>query len=363
MMRVKKIIFLSVSLVILIVSLVLSINNFNIKITTSYGSEKINSTTKAEKIMKSLNNMMKKDSNNSDSYEEIDFKNMTISEYSQYSIFVNNEYREYASRDEKEYFVSRYNKAKVKRNMNIYFTETATYYDIDLILTSTYESAEISNEIRTVNNTIAFCDISMDIYIQSDATYLRFNKLIICEYYKNKDGKNGDVIDLIDDKGVDIAGKWIDISNSMYLSDMIEWTQDFNLSFFDNIQESIAEYNRGGDSFIRQGNVYKMNDEKYRDLLNSISSGESIGALEAKKIKGGLDLSINEEELLLDLVFKYADTNKVHTEKYYEEVNVDCVEEDEIKILDINKTKIEEISKEDVLVYDDIEQLLKDVIS
>ncbi len=360
----KKIIFYSITVILLVFSLILSLSKVDI-VENKKDSTKVETINEVSEVLKSLKYLLsnKKEEDqlqfNNTSDEEINFKNMTFTNISEVK----------SSSSIERYKYSIYEKFNQQKEIVAYFTEEDTYCTSKFYLVSdikeytTSDTRDDFGELRLIDvqKDYQSIDIDVEFYLTAEKVFIKFNKFIIINYSRlNEKKPNINIYNLFStfNSGV-YKGKWIDFTNCSNLSDIILEINKFNEPFFSTVSENIIEYNNLGDNFIQNNDTYRLSKDKFKELLKKTEVKEFVDFLLVKDSFEG--------DLVLDLSKRNIDINLLLNCKYNNSVDgvdrsVDCYELDNIAVSNINTTNINNIENFVIYDYKEVEHLFENFV-
>lgn len=346
----KKLIFNIISVVLLVVGFACSYQKTNYLGAGNEKNEEVETIEKTEKVFDSLLELLSKmynseietESLDEESEDELDsneiqFKNMTFEEKTISSL--------QTSTSADDYYEN--SKTNLKRTMKCYFTEEASYYNIDCYVS--YEEVLKSSSIN--NREYYTLDLDMELYVSvvDKKVFMKINNFIFSLLSQNSVSETSKTYNFYDDyNSIKAKGKWIDFSLNPSIAYEYINSQEGNEKIFEIIYSYIKAHNQGENTFKQTGKKYQLQNDCFKSFLTAIFNENNNEEVEEVigTIDGGLSITLPGEEVIMSILLKYNDENAGTKKQMYEK--------DTFEIKNINNTVIEGFDKVEVINYFDL---------
>lgn len=304
----KKVICCIVAIIVLVIGSFLIINKTSLF--NKYKGDSIGTIDETNEVISSLYNSLSDKKNRT---------NMTVKNNLEYH-FDNDYYKESGS-----------------YKSNIYISENATYYVIKYNLI--YETLGKNIKENGISKTYYAYDMDIEVYETLEKRFIKFNHYVVTNYKS----ENGEVIkseehNLFSGEAIKYKSKWIDMTESKLFRDIDSINQDFIYLLSDNISDNKA--------FTKKFRKYTLLEDNIVDFI------ENSNVYHNAKYSGINDF---DSELIIDLSKKHIKVDfSMNGEHEYDDVS--CYEKNELEIININNTIVEDIDGE-VLVYEDVKSI------
>lgn len=363
---IKKLIFYSITIILLIISCVLYFNDDKIVEIKKSNTVEIENLKDSEEVLESLQYLLNR--NNLQDYSNVSkknksaFENMTLTNISNYNL----------QRGEERLFQT----VRGKRIMNAYFTEYTTYYDVKFNLITEVDQyvdryiyeGDIKTTVTDIHKTCSSFDIDMDVYLTKKKVYIKFDQFIVTNYKSVNNTKDieNKIQNLFSDfESTLYKGKWIDFTDNKDIAYEFLLANEFNQKFFDFVYQNIVDYNDGEKNFIKDHSQYALTKEKYMELLRLSQLGSIVDVPYLEDcIFGNLIVDLTNNDVNIDFLTKCSFDQTINLKDYYPEmyseddykyIQFSCYEEDQMQITNINKTIINELDDDDIYDFEDVE--------
>ncbi len=361
----KKLIFNIISTILLIFGFVCSYQKSKYLGIGKNNNEKVETIEKTEDIFASLIELMEgtlgnqsqvnlsSQDNSSDQsimklnkhLEDVEFSNMSFTEKTVSNVKVQYKAEGYkASMDE-----------YLNRTMDCYFTDEAVYYKINFYMAISTEQRYTVNEQTIKMYVKETIDLNLEIYFSDDDLLIKINDLFMTTYYKDNDNEESETYNFYDDyTKIKAKDKWIDFSeNQETVYEAFSQINCYNIETFKDIYELISLQNNGKEVFDEQGVKYKLKEEYFKELVNSIMDNEIFDntLINADEdINGNFTIILPGDlvnmNILLDLDFEEKKNDTT--------INCNGYEKDEFKITNINNTLIDGFDDIQIIDYSEL---------
>lgn len=280
------------------------------------------------------------------------FKSVTFSERS--SAYINEHYtRPYYYTSDQYSIMEGFYVATYQRFMQVYITESATFYHTEFTLNSDAEAPGYDKDDGLVIQK-SYSDITLDadIYISKDRALLRINNA-----HMAVDGVNSYMFEKV-------LGRWGEFTDDIGEGKKI--ISSFNSVNRTNFRILAAMGNcirdRDGDKFTKKGDRYILKKDPFKDFTGTLLSiaGVSSSFINDEKLSGEFEVDLRDDTnpvVNLNIENEY-ELDKATAEQTKSTVSLDYFEYDVFEFSAINNTVIKGYDSVSALSADEYAELI-----
>lgn len=275
------------------------------------------------------------------------YKSVTFSEES--SAYVN---LDFAIKDNKSRTYDGSSTATYHRFMQVYITENATYYHSECTVTTDGSMPEYIGDNISTSTSYSDITLNIDVFIAKDRVLLRINKALIAV-----NGVNNYMFERV-------LGRWgdftEDVAEGKKIVSEFNSVNRMNFRILALMGECISGYN--SDNFNNNGSSYSLKKGPFRSLASSLLSIAGVPSyLNDKGLSGEFEVDLGDDtNPIVDLTLenKYKLDKETAQNSNYTKLNFDYLEYDEFTFSAINNTVIKGYNSISALSAKDYTELL-----